>query len=96
MSYVIFIYSLIQLLKNKVSVFGAYLHGHLAATQVIARQFRDGKELKIIDEDKRYDFNYQQYKILEKPIEFLPVCILILYHSFLWWHFTSLAPCSPQ
>ena len=45
------------------------MHGHLAATQIVARHFRDGKELSVLDEDRHYDFNYQQYKILEKPVK---------------------------
>ena len=55
------------------NVFGSFLHAHLAATQIITRHFRDGKELEVLDEDRHYDFNYQQYKLLEKPVKFRPV-----------------------
>ena len=54
-------------------IFGSMLHGHLAARGVSARQFRNGQEVRIIDQDRGYDFNYQQYKQLQQPVEFLPV-----------------------
>lgn len=58
-----------QLIKEDVKVFGSVLHGHLAATKIISRQFRNGTELRTIDEDQHYDFNYQQYKMMEEPMD---------------------------
>ena len=58
-------------------MFGAVLHGHLATTQVLLRHFRNGNELETVDEDRHYDFNYQQYKILEKPLTVKPVSMKV-------------------
>ena len=55
------------------------MHGHLATRQIVARQFRNGKELGIVDEDRHYDFNYQQYKMLQKPAVFKGVRNIVLY-----------------
>ena len=63
----------LQTLQNELKVFSTLLHGHLAATGVAVRQFRDGKLVRTIDEDRHYDFNYQQYKMMEKPITIKPV-----------------------
>ena len=62
-----------QMMKEKVNVFGTFLHAHLAARQITARHFRNGKELDMIDADRNYDFNYQQYKMMGKPLELKPV-----------------------
>ncbi|XP_067933220.1 DBH-like monooxygenase protein 1 homolog [Watersipora subatra] len=61
-----------KLVKQDLKVFGAFLHGHLAARQVIARQFRNGTEVRTIDEDRHYDFNYQQYRVFKTPIDLKP------------------------
>ena len=44
---------------------------------VVVRHFRKNEcglqELEPIDENKRYDFNYQQVTLLPKPVKVLPV-----------------------
>jgi len=70
-----------QLLKEEIKIFGSALHGHLAARQITARHFRNGTEIGIIDRDGHYDFNYQQVKMFEKPIEMLPVSASTLQSS---------------
>jgi len=61
-----------KLMKEPTKIVGSYLHAHLAARGITARQFRNGQEVQVIDEDRHYDFNYQQYKEFSTPIEFLP------------------------
>ena len=60
-------------MKEPVKIVGTYLHAHLAGVGVSVRQFRNGQDLGIIDEDRHYDFNYQQYKEFSTPVEFQPV-----------------------
>ena len=63
-------------MKEPVKIFGSFLHAHLAGAGVSVRQFRNGQDLGIIDEDRHYDFNYQQYKEFSTPVEFQPVCFV--------------------
>jgi len=60
------------LIEQPTKVFGSMLHGHLAARSVSARQFRNETEVRVIDQDRGYDFNYQQYKQLQEPVDLLP------------------------
>ena len=46
--------------------------------EIVVRHFRQNeshllKELEPIDENRRYDFNYQQATLLPKPVKVLPV-----------------------
>ena len=60
-------------MKEPVKIVGTYLHAHLAGVGVSVRQFRNGQDLGVIDEDRHYDFNYQQYKEFSTPVQFQPV-----------------------
>ncbi|XP_064399035.1 DBH-like monooxygenase protein 2 homolog [Halichondria panicea] len=60
-----------------IQVFGNLLHTHLAGHGLVVDHFRDAEcglleQLEPIDENRRYDFNYQQYTILPKTVTVLP------------------------
>ena len=50
------------------------LHTHVHGTQVVVRMMNDttGKEIRTIDQDLNYDFNFQETRYLKEPIELLP------------------------
>eukprot|EP01084_Bolivina_argentea_P203363 347353_1 len=53
-------------------VFGSLLHAHTIATALNLRIIRDNKELKPIDSNWNYDFNYQQIIQLNPLYKILP------------------------
>jgi len=60
-----------------ITVFGNMLHTHLTGHGLVVRHFRKSEcglleELEPIDENRRYDFNYQQVTLLPKPVKVLP------------------------
>ncbi|CAL8146102.1 unnamed protein product [Orchesella dallaii] len=55
-----------------VDVLSVRLHGHLNSRRVRVKHFRDGKELPWIQNDDNYDFNFQQWRWLYKPVKLLP------------------------
>ncbi|XP_060092503.1 putative DBH-like monooxygenase protein 2 [Heteronotia binoei] len=61
-------------------VFGYLLHTHLAGRGVRGVQYRDGKQLRILCEDNKYDFNLQETRGLKEVVtlkagdEFLVEC----------------------
>ncbi|XP_070592272.1 putative DBH-like monooxygenase protein 2 [Erythrolamprus reginae] len=61
-------------------VFGYLLHTHLAGRGVRGVQYRNGKQLRILCEDNKYDFNLQEVRNLKKAVilkpgdEFLVEC----------------------
>uniref|UniRef100_A0A8C6XQF5 DOMON domain-containing protein n=1 Tax=Naja naja TaxID=35670 RepID=A0A8C6XQF5_NAJNA len=57
-------------------IFGYLLHTHLAGRGVRGVQYRNGKQLRIICEDNRYDFNLQETRDLKKPIILKPPLIM--------------------
>lgn len=57
---------------QKVKVFAALLHTHLAGRQVRVKHIRYGYELKEIVFDNHYDFNFQEYQMLKEEIELWP------------------------
>jgi len=48
------------------------MHTHLAGRKVRVHHFRHGTQLPPIVADEYYDFNYQDYKELQKPVTILP------------------------
>ncbi|XP_044274850.1 putative DBH-like monooxygenase protein 2 [Varanus komodoensis] len=62
-------------------VFGYLLHTHLAGRGVRGVQYRNGKQLRILCEDNKYDFTLQETRTLKKVIilkpgdEFLVECL---------------------
>jgi len=47
-------------------------HAHYAARSVRLRHFRDGAELRWIDYDDFYDYDYEEYKFLNPHIRVMP------------------------
>ncbi|XP_077202561.1 putative DBH-like monooxygenase protein 2 [Paroedura picta] len=52
------------------NVFGYLLHTHLAGRGVRGIQYRDGKQLRILCEDNKYDFNLQETRALKELVTF--------------------------
>jgi len=50
-------------------VFGILLHAHLLGAGIKARHIRGDVELEPISEDKTYDFDYQDVRVLTKERE---------------------------
>ena len=44
------------------------LHTHLLGTAIRVRHFRDGIELKPLDQDNSYDFNFQETRLLPEEV----------------------------
>lgn len=55
-----------------INVFATLLHTHLIGRKVRFRQIRGGEELQPITADNNYDFNYQEYRRLKKPVKVYP------------------------
>ncbi|XP_066468734.1 putative DBH-like monooxygenase protein 2 [Tiliqua scincoides] len=53
-------------------VFGFLLHTHLCGTGVRGVQYRNGKQLRVLCEDLKYDFNLQETRALPEVIIFKP------------------------
>ena len=56
---------------------------------LVVRHFRENEcglleELQPIDENKRYDFDYQQVTLLPKPVKVLPVSGAYYKHFRIW------------
>ncbi|XP_067881233.1 DBH-like monooxygenase protein 2, partial [Heterodontus francisci] len=49
-------------------ILGSILHTHLTGSGVRVLQFRDGKQIGVITQDKNYDFNLQEARLLREPI----------------------------
>ncbi|XP_073234410.1 DBH-like monooxygenase protein 1 [Porites lutea] len=58
---------------NKIKIFAALLHTHLAGRKVRVHHLRNGKELKQIVYDNHYDFNFQEYQTLKEEVEVFPL-----------------------
>ncbi|XP_065899415.1 putative DBH-like monooxygenase protein 2 [Dysidea avara] len=50
--------------EEGITVFANLLHTHTAGAELILRHIRNGTELKPIDVNRNYDFNYQQINII--------------------------------
>ncbi|XP_019849476.1 PREDICTED: DBH-like monooxygenase protein 1 homolog [Amphimedon queenslandica] len=63
-----------QLPENGIKIFGSFLHTHLIGKAVGVKHIRKNtecgatEELKPIDSDPYYDFNYQQFNHLPEPV----------------------------
>ncbi|XP_075210219.1 MOXD1 homolog 1-like [Lycorma delicatula] len=55
-----------------IRVVSVLLHSHLAGRSITLKHIRNDIELPAIAEDKNYDFNYQQSRVLSKEIRVLP------------------------
>ncbi|XP_077997834.1 DBH-like monooxygenase protein 1 [Glandiceps talaboti] len=64
--------------SSGITVFGSLLHAHLAGIGIRSRHFRQGVEQKLIAYDDSYDFNFQEMRHLEEPIQVVPGDHLIL------------------
>ncbi|CAG7722116.1 unnamed protein product, partial [Allacma fusca] len=53
-----------RLPNDGINVFNVFLHSHLAGRQMKLRQFRNGTELPWLAYDSKYDFNFQQNRLL--------------------------------
>jgi hypothetical protein len=51
-----------------ITIIGGFMHTHLTGVKVHVMHFRNGKQLPHILNDEYFDFNYQDYKVLEKPV----------------------------
>ncbi|XP_042880997.1 uncharacterized protein LOC122258825 [Penaeus japonicus] len=66
-----------QLPDGGIKVFQGVLHAHLLGRELYLRQIRDGKELPMELKDAKYDFNYQQTRMLKELMTILPGDALI-------------------
>ena len=57
---------------NPIYAFANGLHTHLLGREIVLRHMRDGKELRPLDMNIAYDFNYQQMTPFTEEIEILP------------------------
>ncbi|XP_068720678.1 DBH-like monooxygenase protein 1, partial [Montipora capricornis] len=57
-----------KLPEGGINVIASGLHTHLAGRKVILRHIRNGLELPEIARDEHYDFNFQEYHLLDKEI----------------------------
>jgi len=55
-----------------ISIFNVLLHAHVFATKLKLRHFRNDIELPWIASDDKYDFNYQQSRMLDEERKVLP------------------------
>nr|XP_002124053.1 DBH-like monooxygenase protein 1 [Ciona intestinalis]XP_026690880.1 DBH-like monooxygenase protein 1 [Ciona intestinalis] len=51
---------------TELNIYGVMQHSHLLGTGMKTRYFRGGVELPPLSEDKSYDFNYQETRILQE------------------------------
>ncbi|XP_020615016.1 DBH-like monooxygenase protein 1 isoform X2 [Orbicella faveolata] len=51
-----------------INVFATLLHTHLAGRRTWLRHLRNGRELPDIVRDEHYDFNFQEYQLLQKEV----------------------------
>ncbi|XP_073254240.1 DBH-like monooxygenase protein 1 homolog [Porites lutea] len=66
-----------KLPEGGINVFSALLHTHLAGRKALLRHIRGGVELPEIVRDDNYDFNFQEYQVLNKEIFVAPGDALI-------------------
>ncbi|XP_054267311.1 MOXD1 homolog 1-like [Macrosteles quadrilineatus] len=59
-------------LPSEINVVSALLHSHRAGREIKLRHVRNGVELPPIAQDKTYDFNYQQSRVLLEEKQILP------------------------
>ncbi|KFM72379.1 DBH-like monooxygenase protein 1-like protein, partial [Stegodyphus mimosarum] len=55
-----------------IRIFAVFLHSHLLGRQMKLRHFRNDVELPYIASDKKYDFNYQEYRYLKQEVIIKP------------------------
>ncbi|EDV25400.1 uncharacterized protein TRIADDRAFT_55459 [Trichoplax adhaerens] len=58
--------------KNGINIFALFFHTHLAGVALDSRQFRNGKELPLVAENKHYDFNYQELYYMKDEVNMMP------------------------
>ena len=56
-----------------IMVFASQLHTHLSGFKVVTKHFRGGVELPELNRDDHYNSNFQEIRILPKPVHVLPV-----------------------
>ena len=61
---------------SEIWVYAVFQHSHLTGRSIRTRHFRNGVELAEIISEKNYDFNFQQTRLLPKPVRVLPVRII--------------------
>ncbi|XP_078583126.1 DBH-like monooxygenase protein 1 [Branchiostoma floridae x Branchiostoma japonicum] len=64
--------------EDGVTIVASFLHTHLAGRSIRERHFRNGKELRPINSNDAYDFNYQQTTYLKPYVKLLPGDTLVL------------------
>ncbi|XP_030051078.1 DBH-like monooxygenase protein 1 isoform X2 [Microcaecilia unicolor] len=55
-----------------IHVFAVLLHTHLAGQAIKTRHFRKGEEQKLLAYDNAFDFNFQEYQLLQEERTILP------------------------
>ena len=78
-------------------MFAVLMHAHLAGRAITTRHFRDNQELPPLSHDAEFDFNFQEFQLLEEETPVLPVGNLAVFMSvsiylFLWL-FVHLSDC---
>ncbi|KAK7072077.1 DBH-like monooxygenase protein 1 [Halocaridina rubra] len=58
--------------EDGIRVFQGLLHSHLLGRTIKMKQFRNGREMPTVFEDKNYDFNYQQERVLKENLIIMP------------------------
>ena len=69
-------YIIQTLFDNKtaqINVFSTMPHTHLKGKELYTTLIRNGQEIAYLANNKYYDFNYQYYNFLSKPISIQPV-----------------------
>ncbi|CAF1012278.1 unnamed protein product [Brachionus calyciflorus] len=54
--------------QPEIKVFSSLPHSHLLGKEIYTTVVRDGKEVAYLANNKYYDFNYQYYNFLNKPV----------------------------
>lgn len=58
--------------SDGINVFHGLLHAHVLGKSLKLRQIRNGLELPTVFQDRSYDFNYQQARVLKEEMKILP------------------------
>ena len=54
--------------QQSITVFASLLHAHLAGRSIKTTVIRNGKERAVLNDNKLYDFNYQNYDMLKDQV----------------------------
>lgn len=58
--------------SSGINIFAALPHAHLLGRRIKTRHFRGDEELEPLEDERAYDFNFQEYKFHDPPRRYLP------------------------